>query len=395
MKIKFREKEQKSAQPQSMVSSAERVNGKEIFRLAPTAYAFEQDFYETLRSQVPILDACIGKIVRLTGGFKLVCEDERYQSELDEFIDTIPVGISGYSLNTFVDIHLDQLLTYGKAIGEILIDPQTKQVCGLYNADPTLFEVKYGKTPCDKRICAISGANDKILEYPERIIYSALNPNPKNPNGISVFRGLPSLAGILMKVYDCIGQNFDRVGNIRYAVTYKPANENDKAFAKERAMQIAKEWSDGMNASKNGIVKDFVAVGDVDIKVIGADNQVIDTEIPVRQILEQMISKLCIPPFLLGLNWSTTERMSQQQCDILTSELEYYRRLLTPIIRRICETYLHLLGADSRVFVQWDNINLQDESELAKARLYNAQAEAIEIENERRKANEDEIGKCD
>ena len=45
------------------------------------------------------------------------------------------------------------------------------------------------------------------------------------------------------------------------------------------------------------------------------------------------------------------------------------------------------------MFVQWDNINLQDESELAKARLYNAQAEAIEIENERRKTNEDEIGK--
>lgn len=386
MKLKFREKEQKSISPQP-IASAERANTKEVFRLAPTAYTFEQDFYETLRSQVPIIDACIGKIVRLAGGFKLVCEDERYQRDLEEFMETIPVGISGISLGTFVDIHLDQLLTYGKAIGEILIDPKTKQVCGVYNADPTLFEVKYGNTPCDRRIYAISGANDRLLEYPERIIYSALNPNPKNPNGISIFRGLPSLAGVLMKVYDCIGQNFDRVGNIRYAVTYKPANENDKAFAKERAMQIAKEWSDGMNASRNGIVKDFVAVGDVDIKVIGADNQVIDTEIPVRQILEQMISKLAIPPFLLGLNWSTTERMSQQQCDILTSELEYYRRLLTPIIRRICETYLHLLGADSRVFVEWDNINLQDESELAKARLYNAQAEAIEIANERSKTD--------
>ncbi len=391
MKLTLKQKEQKASNFEPIVSSAERVNGKEFFKIAPTAYAFEQDFYETLRNQVPILDACIGKIVRLVGGFKLVCEEEKYQTELEEFMDAIPVGISGTSLNTFMDIHLDQLLTYGKAIGEILIDPQTKQVCGIYNADPTRFEVREGETPCDRRIYAINGSEDILLKYPERILYSALNPNPKNSNGVSILRGLPSLAGVLMKVYNCIGQNFDRVGNIRYAVTYKPSNENDKAFAKERAMQIAKEWSDGMNASRNGIVKDFVAVGDVEIKVIGADNQIIDTEIPVRQILEQMISKLAIPPFLLGLSWSTTERMSQQQCDILTSELEYYRRLLTPIIRRICETHLHLLGAESRVFVEWDSINLQDESELAKARLYNAQAEALEIENERRKTSGDKI----
>ena len=80
-----------------------------------------------------------------------------------------------------------------------------------------------------------------------------------------------------------------------------------------------------------------MAVGDVDIKVIGADNQMIDTEIPVRQLMEQLVAKLSIPPFLLGLNWSTTERMSAQQSDILTSELEYYRRLLEPILREICE----------------------------------------------------------
>ena len=69
---------------------------------------------------------------------------------------------------------------------------------------------------------------------------------------------------------------------MRYAVTYKPSIESgDKAFAQERAMQIAKEWSDGMNATNNGEIRDFVAVGDIDIKVIGAENQVIDTNVPV------------------------------------------------------------------------------------------------------------------
>ncbi len=138
-----------------------------------------------------------------------------------------------------------------------------------------------------------------------------------------------------------------------------------------------------MSAAKNGEIKDFVAVGDVGIKVIGADNQIIDTEIPVKQILEQLVAKLGIPPFLLGLSWSTTERMSSQQTDILTSELEYYRRLLTPAIEKICTSFLRLMGCAEGVNVEWDNINLQDEAELANARLNNAKARAIELENAR------------
>ena len=166
-------------------------------------------------------------------------------------------------------------------------------------------------------------------------------------------------------------------------MTYHPEGESDRARAKERAEQIAQEWSRGMRASRNGSVQDFVAVGDVDIKVIGADNQMIDTEIPVRQLMEQLVAKLSIPPFLLGLNWSTTERMSAQQSDILTSELEYYRRLLEPILREICEAFLRLNGYACGVEIEWDNINLQDEEALAKSRLYNAQARAAELENER------------
>ena len=142
-------------------------------------------------------------------------------------------------------------------------------------------------------------------------------------------------------------------------------------------MQIAKEWSEGMAASKNGSVRDFVAVGDVGIKVIGADSPILDTEIPVRKILEQLISKLSIPPFLLGLNWSSTERMSSQQADILTSELEYYRRQITPVIAEIARRFLKQCGSFGEVYVEWDNISLQDETELAKARLYNAQAKEI------------------
>ncbi len=376
----FSKKNNYNAPENSAVMPA-RVGNKELFKLSGMPQSCERELYSRLREEVPIIDACIGKIIRLTGGFKVTADDERFQTILDEFTKSVKIGASGQSLQTLVDSYLDSLLTYGCALGEIVFDTDKRGICGIYLAPVKKLEVKEGKKPFTRDYFVGRGAAAVRIKHKENLIFTALNPSSDNPCGVSVLRGLPGLSSILMRIYESIGQNFDRVGNVRYAVTYKPSGDADKAFARERAMQIAKEWSAGMSAAKNGEIRDFVAVGDVGIKVIGADNQIIDTDIPVRQILEQLISKLGIPPFLLGLSWSTTERMSSQQTDILTSELEYYRRLLTPVIEKICTTYLRLCGCAEGVNVEWDNINLQDESELAMARLNNAKAHAIELEN--------------
>ena len=141
--------------------------------------------------------------------------------------------------------------------------------------------------------------------------------------------------------------------------------------------EMAEEWSRAMEDGKNGTVRDFVAVGDVEIKVIGGEAPILDSQVPVRQILEQLVAKTGLPPFLLGLNWSTTERMSTQQADILTSELWALRRCVEPTVRKICRTYLALEGLDDRVEIEWNDISLQDITEESKADLYKAQAENL------------------
>ena len=350
-------------------------NSQSNMNLPSAIEPFEKELYDRLRNAVPIIDAALMKIIRLTGGYKVICSDERLQMRLDEFLENIPVGLTGKSINDFTDNFLDSLLTYGSAVGEIAIDSSGEQIAGLWNGDVSAIRVTSGKNPFIRQY-AIKNNDDtlKTIVHPERILYASLT------GGRPLLRGIPALCSILMRIYECIGQNFDRAGNVRYAVTYKPpSNSGDFAYSRERAVQIAKEWADGMNSAKYGQVKDFVAVGDVDIKVIGAENQLFDTNVPVRQLMEQIIAKLSIPPFLLGLNWNTTERMSPQQADILTSELEYYRRLLTPVICEIGNSFMCSIGADAVCSVEWDNINLQDESALAEARLKNAQAREIEM----------------
>ena len=123
-------------------------------------------------------------------------------------------------------------------------------------------------------------------------------------------------------------------------------------------------------------------MGDVQIKVIGGDAPILDSQIPVRQMLEQLVAKTGLPPFLLGLHWNATERMSAQQVDILTAELWALRRAVEPVLRRICKTYLSLEGLDDRADILWDDISLQDITREAQAELYKAQAEKLRREME-------------
>ena len=117
-------------------------------------------------------------------------------------------------------------------------------------------------------------------------------------------------------------------------------------------------------------------------KVIGGDAPILDSQVPVRQVLEQIVAKTSIPPFMLGLNWNSTERMSAQQADMLTTEITAIRRTLTPVVEQICRMWLRMQGETAAFRVDWEDINLQDEVEEAKAELYREQARKLRIEND-------------
>ncbi len=326
--------------------------------------------YSSLREAVPIIDAAISKIVRLCGGFHYETGSAALDSAINTFFESINVGGNQIGIDAFVSTYLNELLTYGSAVGEMIADD--RGFYALYNGELEALEVKRAANGLDPEFY---NGRERIPRQ-ELILFSALNPQPGRLLGTSLLRGLPFISNILLTIYNTIGENWEHAGNLRYAVTYKPQSESgDSTGAKERAEQMAKAWREAM--SSKDTVKDFVAVGDVSVKVIGADNNVLDSEIPVKQLLEQIIAKTGLPPYMLGLSWSTTERMSVQQADILTTELETYRRILTPMLLKIGRKYLEVNGVASSVEVVWDNITLQDETELAKARLYDAQTEKI------------------
>lgn len=333
----------------------------------------ELELYSTLREAIPIVDAAISKTVRLLGSFKVECDDRRMQEELESFCRNVKVNGVSRGLDSFISEYFDQMLTYGTGVGEMVLNSQGGLEY-LYNASLKDVEIRKGDSPLDVIICTQDKGSWKPINHPELVCMTPLNPEPGEVVGNSVLKGLPFVSSVLLKIFTAIGTNWERVGNVRFAVTYNP--KNDGINAGVQAKQIADEWSRAMRNHRD--VCDFVAVGDISVKVIGADNQVLDCDVPIKHLLEQIVAKLGIPPFILGLSWSSTERMSQQQSDILTSELEYYRKILEPVITKITGMWLRLKGSLSPVGVVWSNISLLDEVELANARLINAQAAQTE-----------------
>ena len=76
--------------------------------------------YRAIREAVPVLDSAVMKIIRLTGGFSVACDDRRTEKELNEFLRRVNVGRSQRGIGAFLDNYLDSLLTCGRAVGEIV-----------------------------------------------------------------------------------------------------------------------------------------------------------------------------------------------------------------------------------------------------------------------------------
>lgn len=340
----------------------------------------ESELYRAVREAVPVVDAAIYKLIRMTGGVMVRCADRSAEEALKEFLRTVPAGRGQFGVNAFLDCYLDSLLTYGQAVGEIVPAAGNREIAALLCARVEDVEIREGENPMEFQICGSDETGRMVeLPYQDLLLFTPLNPETEHPYGVSLLRGLPFLADILSTIYQTVGINWERCGNVRFAVT---CQDSEGVNAAERSRVLAEEWSRAMQETRSGNVRDFVAVGDVSIRVIGGDAPILDSEVPVRQILEQIVAKTGIPPFMLGLSWSSTERMSAQQADLLTTEITAIRRSLTPVVERICRLWLRMHGFSCGFEVVWDDINLQDQVEEARAELYREQARKLRLEND-------------
>lgn len=83
--------------------------------------AGERELYRALRESVPIIDASVYKLRRLIGEVQAVCHEEEAQERLNDFLQNVQVNAAGAGINEFLGIYLEELITYGNAVGEMVL----------------------------------------------------------------------------------------------------------------------------------------------------------------------------------------------------------------------------------------------------------------------------------
>ena len=111
--------------------------------------------YRNLRENIPILDAAIGKLVRLTGGFSLDTGSDGLNAQLNRDLSGINVGGNQQGIEAFIATYLDQLLTYGSAVGEMIADGNCMP---FITATPAIWKCAARGTGW---ICAFSAAESR------------------------------------------------------------------------------------------------------------------------------------------------------------------------------------------------------------------------------------------
>ena len=102
----------------------------------------EERVYRQMREAIPVLDAAVAKLVRLSGGFSVKCRSAEAQKALETFLKNVPCGRGQVGIDSFLGAYVDSLLTYGRAIGEMVVSGgKLRAVCW---GDVTTLEMQEG-----------------------------------------------------------------------------------------------------------------------------------------------------------------------------------------------------------------------------------------------------------
>ncbi|NLF35156.1 MAG: serine/threonine protein phosphatase, partial [Clostridiales bacterium] len=176
----------------------------------------ETALYRSIREAVPIVDAAILKLIRLCGGVRVVCGEADVQAEMDRFLRTVNTGRGQRGIQSFLDSYLDSMLTCGRAVGEMVLAPRGRGLAAVLCGNVADVEVREGESPMDFTLCARrKGGRLEALPWQELLLFTPFQPEADAPYGVSLLRSMPFLTEVLLKIYQAIGMNWERMGNVR------------------------------------------------------------------------------------------------------------------------------------------------------------------------------------
>ncbi len=378
-------------------------------------------FYESLREALPILDGAVNRLVTLDGIVRVEGGNDALAQEIQNgLLASIPVNDNEGGLQAAYASQGNELYEQGIGAIEMVMDAKGRELIGLRVADskgiafdrePETLRLRSwyrppshsptGRLDGTDQVEAVIRGNQRgttsvanllhnhnyVQLNSERMAWALLQPEADSPYGVSLFRSMEFVSQILLKIENATGQVWDRFGSPSFSLTYKTKNRvvaGDAAALLKRQKTLADGLSKVLDAKRKGNSADFVnaiaADDDIVIEIIGAQDQVLEIEKPARHLLEQIVGKTGVPAWLLGLQWTTAERLAQQQSEMVLQESRTRWERRHPGLRGIVETWLRGRGRTWKpgdwALVQ-ELPSLHDELKRAQANFLNAQTELM------------------
>jgi SPP1 gp7 family putative phage head morphogenesis protein len=372
-------------------------------------------FYEALRKAVPLLDGGIDKMVLLDGLVRFEGKDQVLCDEIDAAMRELPVDDMELGLQSVYALMGNEFYEQGFAMAERVMDSRGRKLLGVRTADskglfarrneqgniewyyrPPAWEISirhngtdYTEVVLRNNIVNVTPGYLSQLNFlrleDKNLIYNSFHPESNNPYGVSLLRSIEFVAQNLLRIQNATGRAWDRFGDPPFQVTYKTKNRSLKQKDLDaRRNQLAQDLANTLAAKRAGNSADFVqAIGaddDIEINVIGGQGEVLEIQLPAQHMVEQILAKVPIPGWMIGLTEAQAGRMADQQSQmaLMESKVRFVSRL--PALKSIVATWLRGEGYTWKAG-DWNIVqelpNLIDVMKQAQADFLNAQAQMM------------------
>lgn len=372
---------------------------------------------EALREAIPTLDGAIDAYVMLDGIVTVEAESDRLQRQIEDFTDNVKVGDKLHGLQAYANLCGNELYEQGFATSEYVLAPDMRDVIelrvsdsknilflrnpetheletwrraprrpvrrqdGLTEVDNILRDAYGGNAEYSALVQKLEGVGYKKLDE-SRLLYDGLNNEAENPYGTSLLRSLPFVAQTLVRMNVALQQSWSRFGDPMFHIDYHTGNHRiTSEQLEQRRKKIGDDFGAMLDAKRHGNSADFVtATGKDDtisVTIVGGEQTVLEVEQPARHVLEQIVSKLNVPSWLLGFHWSTAERLAEKQSQLLLQAAKTRWKLRKGNYIRIVTAALRARGVTWRPG-DWDLVqdlpNISNMLAEAQANFLNTQA---------------------
>lgn len=357
----------------------------------------ERKVWRAIRQAIPLLDAIISKMSILNGQIYIECNDKGIENEINYFIqnvkikNTIDESIQNRKgLNQYLIEMSDMALEQGFSLGEIVTDKRKKEIESLkindsmkfdwrkqYNGDYKLYSINIGSV------------NEEIKPsfYKQLFGYDI-----RAQQYLGLFWNIESIARIILRIWNSTELIWWRFGDPSMFIEIKAG----KLTKGERLTSLRTAIQDGFDKvftnRKIGYASDYYQEmpedTSIEIHVIGESKGKtinLNSEIDIRMLIEQALSKSNLPGWMFGLNWSTTERLSTNQLqsvlnDIWTRQTKIENDLACPIVQIFLDSigYAKLIR-NKDWFPIWEAATISDLLNDANIKKILAEANSIEV----------------